>query len=104
MVKLSWSKSIFLVIASALFITIFANFTMFTKANAWLASSSTSQLYMVFLALYQFLLLLFLMALLTMHKWYKHVLVISYLLAAFSAYFADSYGVIIDKDMLINAA
>ena len=104
MVKLSWSKSIFLVIASALFITIFANFTMFTKANAWLANSSTSQLYMVVLALYQFLLLLFLMALLTMHKWYKHVLVIFYLLAAFSAYFADSYGVIIDKDMLINAA
>ena len=104
MVKLSWSKSIFLVIASALFITIFANFTMFTKANAWLASSSTSQLYMVVLALYQFLLLLFLMALLTMHKWYKHVLVIFYLLAAFSAYFADSYGVSIDKDMLINAA
>jgi lipid A ethanolaminephosphotransferase len=104
MLKVSWSKSIFLVIASALFITIFANFTMFTKANAWLVSSSTSQLYMVVLVLYQFLLLLFLMSLLTMHKWYKHVLVIFYLLAAFSAYFADSYGVIIDKDMLINAA
>jgi lipid A ethanolaminephosphotransferase len=104
MLKSSWSKSIFLVIASALFITIFANFTMFAKANAWLANSGTSQLYMVVLVLYQFLLLLFLMALLTMHKLYKHVLVIFYLLATFSAYFADSYGVIIDKDMLINAA
>ena len=104
MLKFSWSKSVFLVIASAIFITIFANFTMFTKANAWLVSSGTSQLYMVVLVLYQFLLLLFLMSLLTMHKWYKHVLVIFYLLAAFSAYFADSYGVIIDKDMLINAA
>ena len=44
------------------------------------------------------------MALLTMHKWHRHVLAIFYFLAAFSAYFADSYGVIIDKDMLINAA
>ena len=77
---------------------------MFTKANSWLLSSGTNQMYMVVLGLYQFLLLLFLMALLTMHKWYKHVLVIFYLLAAISAYFADSYGVIIDKDMLINAA
>ncbi len=77
---------------------------MFVKANAWLISSSTNQLYMVVLSLYQFLLLLFLISLLTMHKWYKHVLAIFYLLAAISAYFADSYGVIIDKDMLINAA
>jgi len=104
MLKSVWSKSIVLVFASALFITIFTNFTMFAKANVWLANSGTSQLYIVVLVLYQFLLLLFLMALLTMHKWYKHVLVIFYLLAAFSAYFADSYGVIIDKDMLINAA
>jgi lipid A ethanolaminephosphotransferase len=104
MLKFFWSKSVFLVIASAIFITVFANFTMFTKANAWLVSSGTSQLYIFVLVLYQFLLLLFLMSLLTMHKWYKHVLVIFYLLAAFSAYFADSYGVIIDKDMLINAA
>ncbi len=77
---------------------------MFAKANTWLVSSGTNQLYIVVLGLYQFLLLLFLMSLLTMHKLYKHVLVIFYLLAAFSAYFADSYGVIIDKDMLINAA
>ncbi len=102
--KFSCSNSVFWVVASALFITIFANYTMFTKANSWLLSSGTNQMYMVVLGLYQFLLLLFLMALLTMHKWYKHVLVIFYLLAAISAYFADSYGVIIDKDMLINAA
>ena len=104
MLKFFWSKSVFWVVVSAIFITVFANFTMFTKANAWLVSSGTSQLYIFVLVLYQFLLLLFLMSLLTMHKWYKHVLVIFYLLAAISAYFADSYGVIIDKDMLINAA
>jgi len=104
MKKLSWPTSIFWVIISAFFITIFANLTMFAKANTWLISSGSNQSFIVVLALFQFLLLLFFMALLTMHKWHRHVLAIFYFLAAFSAYFADSYGVIIDKDMLINAA
>ena len=102
--KLQWSTSIFWAILSALFITIFANFTMFAKANIWLIGSGSSPLYIVVLALFQFLLLLFFIALLTMHKGHRHVLAIFYFAAAFSAYFADSYGVIIDKDMLINAA
>ena len=102
--KLSWPTSIFWVIISAFFITIFANFTMFEKANTWLIGSASNQLFIVVLVLFQFLLLLFFMALLTMHKGHRHVLAIFYFLAAFSAYFADSYGVIIDKDMLINGA
>ena len=102
--KLSWPTSIFWVIISAFFITIFANFTMFEKANTWLIGSASNQSFIVVLVLFQFLLLLFFMALLTMHKWHRHVLAIFYFLAAFSAYFADSYGVIIDQDMLINAA
>jgi lipid A ethanolaminephosphotransferase len=77
---------------------------MFEKANTWLIGSASNQLFIVVLVLFQFLLLLFFMALLTMHKWHRHVLAIFYFVAAFSAYFADSYGVIIDKDMLINAA
>jgi lipid A ethanolaminephosphotransferase len=102
--KLSWPTSIFWVVISAFFITIFANFTMFEKANTWLIGSASNQLFIVVLVLFQFLLLLFFMALLTMHKWHRHVLAVFYFVAAFSAYFADSYGVIIDKDMLINAA
>lgn len=101
--KIPWSTSIFWVIISAFFITIFANFTMFAKANAYLIGSGSNQLFMVVLVLFQFLLLLFFMSLLTMHKWHRHILAIFYFVAAFSAYFADSYGVIIDKDMLINA-
>ena len=76
---------------------------MFAKANAYLIGSGSNQLFMVVLVLFQFLLLLFFMSLLTMHKWHRHILAIFYFVAAFSAYFADSYGVIIDKDMLINA-
>ncbi len=77
---------------------------MFAKANTWLIGSGSNQSFIVVLVLFQFLLLLFFMALLTMHKWHRQVLAIFYFLAAFSAYFADSYGVIIDEDMLINAA
>ena len=76
---------------------------MFAKANAYLIGSGSNQLFMVVLVLFQFLLLLCFMSLLTMHKWHRHILAIFYFVAAFSAYFADSYGVIIDKDMLINA-
>ena len=101
--KFIHSTSAFWVVVSAVFMTIFANYTMFAKASSWLASSGTSQIYMVALSLYQFLLLLFLMALLSMHRWYRPAIAIFLFLAAFSAYFSDSYGVIIDKDMLINA-
>ncbi len=82
--KIPWSTSIFWVIISAFFITIFANFTMFAKANAYLIGSGSNQLFMVVLVLFQFLLLLFFMSLLTMHKWHRHMLAIFYFVAAFS--------------------
>ena len=77
---------------------------MFSKAYEWLAGSNSNQFHFFTLAAYQFLLLTFLLSILSAHKWNRLVICIFFLLASFSAYFADTYGVIIDRDMLINAS
>ena len=93
-----------MVVGSALFITVFANLTMFLKAHEWLTGSNSNQIHFFTLAAYQFLILTFLLSILTAHKWNRLVICIFFLLASFSAYFADTYGVIIDRDMLVNAS
>lgn len=102
--KYTNTGSVLLVIIASLFITVFANLTMFLKAHEWLKSANSNQLHFFTLVAYQFLILTLLLSLLTAHKLHRWVIYIFFLLASFSAYFADTYGVIIDKDMLINAA
>ena len=102
--KLVSYKSTLMVIGSALFITVFANLTMFLKAHEWLTGSNSNQIHFFTLVAYQFLILTFLLSILTAHKWNRLVICIFFLLASFSAYFADTYGVIIDRDMLVNAS
>ncbi len=97
-------KSVLLVIGSSLFITVFANLTLFLKAHEWLTHSNSAQIHLLTLVAYQFLLLTFLLSLFTAHKWSRFVICIFFLIASFSAYFADTYGVIIDRDMLVNAS
>lgn len=91
-------------IGSSLFITIFANLTMFLKAHEWLTNSNSALIHFFTLAGYQFLLLTFLLSILTAHKWSRFVICVFFLIASFSAYFADTYGVIIDRDMLLNVS
>lgn len=102
--KLLNFKSTFLVISSSLFITAFANLTMFFKAHEWLASTNSAQIHFLTLVVYQFLILTLLLSVLTAHRWSRLVICAFFLLASFSAYFADTYGVIIDRDMLVNAS
>ena len=103
MLNLINSRSVLLVIASSLFMTLFANLTMFSKAISWMHDSNTHQLHLLTLGFYQFFLLTFLIAIFTVHRWHRIVICLFLLLASISAYFADSYGVIIDRSMLINA-
>ncbi len=96
-----WSSAR-IVIVVALFITVFGNVTEFSALLDWYRESGTYPPYIASLFVVQFLLLVFLFALLTAHPAYRLTLVVLLLITAVAAYFVDNYGVIIDRQMLIN--
>jgi len=91
------------VVLVAIFINVIANATMYGNLYLWLQESNTSYFYGISLFIFQLLLLIFIFSIATMHGLYKYVLSIFLLISAFSAYFIDTYGVIIDHNMLTNA-
>ncbi|MGA1104828.1 MAG: phosphoethanolamine transferase, partial [Pseudomonadales bacterium] len=93
-----------LVILAAAFATAFANFTMFARMLEWTVASETHWVYALSTVFANFLVLVLFFALLTAHPAYRFVLATLLLVTAMSAYFVDSYGVVIDHDMLLNAA
>ena len=96
-------SSISYVILIALYINIVANATMFSNVFQWLQDSNIAFSYGISLFFFQLFLLTLLFSILTMHGLYKYVLSLFLLISAFSAYFIDVYGVVIDHNMLINA-
>lgn len=97
-----WTSSR-LVLLSAAFITAFANSTLFAKLLEWAQKSSTPAIYIISVIFVQFLALVLFFAIFTAHRAYRSVLAFLLLVTALSAYFTDSYGVVIDRHMLINA-
>ena len=93
-----------LVLLVAAFATTFANFTMFARMLEWTLASDTHWIYATSTVVAQFLVLVLFFALLTAHPAYRYLLGFLLLITAASAYFVDSYGVVIDQDMLLNAA
>jgi lipid A ethanolaminephosphotransferase len=93
-----------LVLLFAVFATVFANVTMFARMLEWTLASDTHWVYAVSTVLAQFLVLVLFVSLLTAHPAYRVLLAVLLLVTAASAYFVDSYGVVIDHDMLLNAA
>jgi lipid A ethanolaminephosphotransferase len=92
-----------LVLLVAAFATTFANFTMFARMLEWTLASDTHWIYATSTVVVQFLVLVLFFALLTAHPAYRFMLCFLLLVTAASAYFVDSYGVVIDHDMLLNA-
>ena len=92
-----------LVILAAAFATTFANVTMFARMLEWTVASETHWVFASSTVFVNFLTLVLFFALLTAHPAYRFVLAALLLVTAMSAYFVDSYGVVIDRDMLLNA-
>jgi len=91
------------VVLVAVFVNVVANATMYSNLYLWLQESNTALFYGISIFIFQLLLLIFIFSIVTMHGLYKYVLSIFLLISAFSAYFIDTYGVIIDHNMLTNA-
>ena len=92
-----------LVVLVSLFVTVFGNYTQWKLVLAWFAESGSNPLAFLSLVLFQFFLLTAIFSLLTAHKFFRWVLAFVMLVTAASSYFADSFGTVIDRVMLINA-
>jgi len=91
------------VLAAALFLTAFANLAFFRNLATAFAETPWGLLHMASLAAVLMCATVLLLALVSFRPVLKPVLALLFLVAAASAYFMDTYNVIIDRDMLVNA-
>jgi lipid A ethanolaminephosphotransferase len=92
-----------LLIGVALFVAAFANRTFFGNVAATFGESPAATLHTVSLAVVLICALALLFSLLSIGRTTKPILTLFLLLSSVAAYFMDSYNVIIDRDMLVNA-
>lgn len=87
------------IFATALFITIFDNYTFFTKIKMTYADQILFQLsiFIVFLSLIYILL-----NFVAIHRMTKFMLIVLLLFSALHAYFTDSFGIVGDQSMIAN--
>ena len=97
-----WTSGLVLTLA-AIFITATCNITMFQKLFDWYVLTDTKLIYILSLVVIQTLLLVLVFSVLTAFFAFRTILATILMISAFSAYFVDSFGVIIDREMLINA-
>ena len=88
----------------ALWITLFANQTFFTKLfrYAWEEKNYTVLFSAPFILVLLLIGVINIVVLLTHRYTFKIVVVFLLVVSAFSGYFIDSFGTIIDKDMFTN--
>jgi len=90
-------------LAAALFLTAFANLAFFRNLAAAFAETPWGLLHMLSLAVVLMCATVLFLALVSFRPVLKPVLFFLFLVASLSAYFMDTYNVIIDRDMLVNA-
>jgi lipid A ethanolaminephosphotransferase len=90
-------------LAAALFLTAFANLAFFRNLAAAFAETPWGLLHMLSLAVVLMCATVLFLALVSFRPVLKPVLFTLFLVASLSAYFMDTYNVIIDRDMLVNA-
>jgi lipid A ethanolaminephosphotransferase len=99
--QLHWSVNQ-LLLATALFLTAFANHAFFRNLSMTFAETPWGLLHMISLAAVLMCATLLFLALVSVRPLLKPMLVALLLVAAVSAYFMDTYNIIIDRDMLVN--
>lgn len=92
-----------MVLASALFITLFANFTFFRNLYATFASAPAGTLHVFSLGVVLFCITVAFLSLFSFRHLLKPAFMLFFLVAAVSGYFMDSYNVVIDREMILNA-
>jgi len=89
-------------LAAALFLTAFANLAFFRNLATAFAETPWGLLHMLSLAVVLMCATVLFLALVSFRPVLKPVLFTLFLVASLSAYFMDTYNVIIDRDMLAN--
>ncbi|MCB1801199.1 MAG: phosphoethanolamine--lipid A transferase [Gammaproteobacteria bacterium] len=92
-----------LIVVSALFIVLFANIAFFRNALDAFGAQPNGYLHVASLALLLVFLQILVIGLVGVGRALKPALVTLIMVAASAAYFMDTYNVIIDRDMLVNA-
>jgi lipid A ethanolaminephosphotransferase len=92
-----------LVLASAAFLLLFANLAFFRNLSESLTSSNNGALHFLLLGLMLAGVLVLFLALLSFRRLLKPALAVLFITSAATAYFMDTYNVVIDQDMLRNA-
>lgn len=100
-IKLSSNQ---LITLSALYVVLVTNAAFFRNAFAMFGAQDNGYWHLTSLALLLFCVHLLLFGLSAVGRALKPVLITALLIAAGAAYFMDTYNVIIDRDMLANAA
>ncbi|MDZ4730085.1 MAG: phosphoethanolamine transferase domain-containing protein, partial [Xanthomonadales bacterium] len=92
-----------LVLVSALFLTVFANVAFFRNLAGTFAGQPNAGLHVVAVAVVLLCALTLLLLLFSFRRTIKPALMLLFVISAVSAYFMDTYNVVIDSDMLMNA-
>ena len=93
-----------LVVLAAVFFTAFANIAFFRNLASTFSGDLHAGLHLVSLGVVMFCLLILFLLLFSSRHIIKPALILLLLISAVSAYFMDSYNVIIDREMLVNVA
>lgn len=99
--KLTQNRLIFLI--SLLFV-LFYNFSFFSNTLKVYPLAFSNVGFLISLTIVLWAVIVFILELISYKKTTKPLLILLVIISSFTAYFMDSYGVIIDDGMLINAA
>ncbi len=91
-----------LIVGAALFLTAFANLTFFRNVLNTFAAEPWGYAHSASLGLVLFCALIVLLSLLALTRALKPLLALVFLVSSATAYFMDTYNVIIDRDMIAN--
>jgi len=96
------ANSITCAIFTTIYIALVANFSFYENLFQWMKAGNSSTTQIISVILVNFFLMLLLSSLLTANKSYKYILSLVLLISSLTAYFSDSYGVVIDDLMIVN--
>ena len=92
-----------LIIITALFFTIFSNYSFFDNVLGVYPFEGINIIYVISLSLLLFTFMIFLFTLLSSRYTTKPILIIMLIISSLTSYFMNAYHVIIDSDMIRNA-
>ncbi|MCD6260012.1 MAG: phosphoethanolamine--lipid A transferase [Helicobacteraceae bacterium] len=92
-----------LILLSALFLVLFGNFSFFKNVLDVYTLNSDTLLPLISLAIFLYIALVFILSLFSSKYTIKALLMSIFLISSFTAYFMDSYNVVIDDSMIRNS-